>query len=1131
MYSNKIIFPTSLLSNIFILLLLLVGISSANEKVSVQLKWFHQFQFAGYYAAKEKGFYDEVGLDVEIKERNIKFNNIQQVIDGESQYGVADSVLLLYKAKKEPVVIVAPIFQHSPSVLISLKDNKINTPYDLENKNIIFYTNDTDGFALLAMFKKLNVKPNLIRIREKNDYVKVMNKEVDLIPGYLTNEPFYFKEKGFDINTINPTHYGFDLYGDMLFTNENEAKNHPERVSKFKEATLKGWKYALENKEEIIELIQTKYKVKKSIEHLRFEAETIDKMISSKTIPLGTIDEGRIQYIYNLYKEHGLSNNNLKVQDIIFRDYEYNNLDIPLTVEEKQYLKEHPILKVQNMISFPPYNFYENGKALGYSVDYIKIVGKLLGVEIDFVSGKTWAQNLDMMQNNTLDIIPQIAVNEERKKFLNFTDLKHIDFIPSLIVRKDSTIESMKDLDDKKVAVLKKSFVHTILMKHFPNIHLYPVDKSSDCVDAVVNGKVEVAIDDLSLLEYYIQKNWYSNLKTIVIHHKNLDKTPLYMGVSKDNNLLLSILNKVDLEVGVNELSLLKNKWINIEENNEIKKISFSGKEELYLSQKKELNMCIDPNWMPYESIKDGKHIGITADYIKLFSEQLPIPIKLIPTTSWTQTVEYGKDRKCDFITVMIKTPKRAKYFNFSNEYLSSPLVIATKTDVPFINSMRDVMNKKFGVVKGYAYKEILMKKYPKIKILDVKNVEDGLEKVESGKLFGFIDSLPSTGFAIQKNHSDNLKVTGKIEGNWGITLGSRNDEPLLNEIFNTLIKNIPMEKHNEILNKWVSVKYQEKINYTKFIWIVIILIFIISIVVYKNRAISRINKKMESYIEIIDDHVLTSSTDLRGKIISASQAFSDISGYSKEELIGKPHSIIRHEDTPKELYVEMWSCITQGKIWKGQIKNKKKDGNYYWVEVVISPVYDDSKKMIGYTAIRHDITDKKRVEYLSISDELTTLYNKRYFNEILKNEINRAKRDETRFAFAMFDVDFFKQYNDTYGHQKGDFVLSSIGKKLQEICQRSTDIPFRIGGEEFAVIFHPHDEECAVEFAEYIRNEIESLHIEHKHNKASSFITVSIGLYTAVGQEVKSDKEIYLLADSALYEAKSLGRNQTIKV
>lgn len=206
-----------------------------------------------------------MGLDVEIKQRDLKYNNIDEVINGNAQYGVADSILILYRLKQQPVVIVSPIFQHSPSVFISLKKKNISSIYELNNKDILFYPNNTDGFSLLAMIKKFNLDVNLVRERYKDDYMRLIKNEVDVIPAYIANEPFLFKEKGYDVNIINPTNYGFDMYGDMLFTNEDEAKNNPDRVEKFKEATLKGWKYALENKEEIIQLINEKYTQEKQL--------------------------------------------------------------------------------------------------------------------------------------------------------------------------------------------------------------------------------------------------------------------------------------------------------------------------------------------------------------------------------------------------------------------------------------------------------------------------------------------------------------------------------------------------------------------------------------------------------------------------------------------------------------------------------------------------------------------------------------------------------------------------------------------------------------------------------------------------------------------------------------------------
>lgn len=147
----------------------------------------------------------------------------------------------------------------------------------------------------------------------------------------------------------------------------------------------------------------------------------------------------------------------------------------------------------------------------------------------------------------------------------------------------------------------------------------------------------------------------------------------------------------------------------------------------------------------------------------------------------------------------------------------------------------------------------------------------------------------------------------------------------------------------------------------------------------------------------------------------------------------------------------------------------------------------------------------------------------------MFEKELSRAKRDNHFFALIILDVDFFKQYNDFYGHQKGDYVLESIGKRLIEICKRSSDTPFRIGGEEFAIIFTPKDKEDALNFAKLVNEKIEELKIEHKYNKASDYITASLGLYVAYADEIETSEHIYNFTDNALYKAKESGRNRFV--
>lgn len=291
--------------------------------------------------------------------------------------------------------------------------------------------------------------------------------------------------------------------------------------------------------------------------------------------------------------------------------------------------------------------------------------------------------------------------------------------------------------------------------------------------------------------------------------------------------------------------------------------------------------------------------------------------------------------------------------------------------------------------------------------------------------------------------------------------------------------------------------------------------------------TLSRNSKQMKKYIDIIDETVITSSTDLKGIIIYVSHAFCKISKYTKDELLGKNHNILRDDFISKELYENMWKTITNNQVWEGEIRNKAKDGTFYWVKAKISPVYDEYGEKIGYTSVRQDITDKKIIEEISITDGLTHIYNRRYFNEVFPKMINSAKRNSSSIAFLLLDIDNFKLYNDNYGHQKGDSVLINFAQCLQKSLHRADDYAFRLGGEEFGIIFNAQSKEKAIEFSEKLRLNIEDLKLVHEYNTASTYVTASMGLVYLNANDIESMDEIYKQADDLLYESKKTGRNR----
>ncbi len=271
----------------------------------------------------------------------------------------------------------------------------------------------------------------------------------------------------------------------------------------------------------------------------------------------------------------------------------------------------------------------------------------------------------------------------------------------------------------------------------------------------------------------------------------------------------------------------------------------------------------------------------------------------------------------------------------------------------------------------------------------------------------------------------------------------------------------------------------------------------------------------------MVDKYVIISATDLEGNITYASEAFCQISGFTKAELIGENHRIVRHLDMPKELYKDLWQTITQEKSWEGEIKNCRKDGKFYWINAHIDPIYNRFDKHIGYRAIREDITDKKRVEELSITDRLTKLYNRLKIDEVFAYEIEQAKRYHTPLAIIMLDLDKFKSVNDIFGHQVGDEVLQALASILQS-QSRSVDLVGRWGGEEFIIIAPNIQLKGALVLAQKLRKSIE----EHRFNQVGQK-TASFGVSEYIDEDTQ--ESMIARADKALFMAKNAGRNQVV--
>ncbi|MCG3206954.1 MAG: Riboflavin-binding protein RibY [Anaerolineae bacterium] len=222
-------------------------------KVTLQLKWIHQAQFAGYYVAKDKGYYAEENLDVTFVPAGPGINIIERVVSGQADFGVAaPEHILLQRSQGQPVVAIATTYRRNPFVLVTLAESGITHPADMVGKTAML--GGTDGLLQFnAMIKKLGLDLASIKILPYSfDLTPFYNGEVDIAPAFAAGSLIGILQTGRQFNLIWPSDYGITVYSDTIVTTDQMIATNPDLVTRFLRATLKGHRYAVENPEEAL---------------------------------------------------------------------------------------------------------------------------------------------------------------------------------------------------------------------------------------------------------------------------------------------------------------------------------------------------------------------------------------------------------------------------------------------------------------------------------------------------------------------------------------------------------------------------------------------------------------------------------------------------------------------------------------------------------------------------------------------------------------------------------------------------------------------------------------------------------------------------------------------------------------
>ncbi|WP_369434509.1 transporter substrate-binding domain-containing protein [Psychromonas sp. MME1] len=527
----------------------------------------------------------------------------------------------------------------------------------------------------------------------------------------------------------------------------------------------------------------------------------------------------------------------------ISNESEYKS--IVFTEAEKKYLDTKAYITVGSMNDFAPFDFIKDGKPSGYTVEFMRLIAQQLGKEVRFAT-KPWNEQMHLLSTGSIDVIPHIAVTPERRERVEYTNFNHLIYSTGFAVRKGETIRSMLDLNGKIVAVLEKSFLHSYLAKHFPDINLLLVDRDTKGIAAVSNDEAYAVIGSLPGLTYYIQLDWRSNLKIINVKDAGVTtKTELPMGVVKGNVILKSLLEKANSAIPEEKIQKLKQKWIFASSD-----FSLNRAEQNFIAEHPIIRFGIRSDRPPFELLRDGKPAGIAVDYLSAIASHAGFKAEFVVNNlSLAGAMDMVEGTRHDFDTLAfsVKNRERALRFAFGESYLSYPMMIITHKNSPFIGKMSDLNGKLVAIEKGYLTNKWLANDYPEIQIINVPSSIKALEMVNNEKADAYIGNVAVANYMAVHGQLNNLKISAPSGyGSIDYSFIAPKEWPELASILSKAYLALPANFHTDTQQKWFSFQMVETTNYT-LLWLVLsITLVIILVVLWWNRTLRREKKKTE---------------------------------------------------------------------------------------------------------------------------------------------------------------------------------------------------------------------------------------------------------------------------------------------
>ncbi|MDF2182370.1 ABC transporter substrate-binding protein [Neptuniibacter sp. CAU 1671] len=532
------------LSLIFVVVVCIIPfnpLSAAEETVRLQLLWKHQFQFAGYYIAKEKGLYTEAGIDVQFLELPPGQDPADIVTRGDAEFGVGRSSLVLQRARGAPVVAMLAAFQYSPLMLMTRADSDIKSPADLAGKRVEITLEAQQGSEIIAMLLKYGLTiDQIVLVPHSFSIEKLINHQSDAVASYVSNEPYAMSLRGFDVNQIHPQAHGFPMYSDILFTSEKLARTRPDLVQRFRTASVQGWLYAFDNIDETVALILNKYNPQgRTADALKYEAESLKHLAFDEQGLFGTIKPERFQSMANVYRITDQLAGDIDLSGFIFCCNINPEQTLPISLKERQWLANLPELTVCTENNWAPFVSVPDKAPEGIIVDYTKAVLDTLGLKYRWRTVEYWNQAHARLLSKNCDLLSGINNRLDSSDRILFS--KPYFSMPMVAATRNGEGLQSLSLRQGRVGIMAHHGIGHLIAGRYPGLTLRSIFSVKDGLRQVQNNELDAFIDAEASIADTQRKLHISNL---VIDTSIQDSWDLSFAATPNNSYLISLLDR-----------------------------------------------------------------------------------------------------------------------------------------------------------------------------------------------------------------------------------------------------------------------------------------------------------------------------------------------------------------------------------------------------------------------------------------------------------------------------------------------------------------------------------------------------------------------------------------------------------